>query len=245
MTGHAFVTGARTHVGRVRRENEDSYAALPQIGVWAVADGMGGYAAGKHASLTVTRGLGEIEPTASAQDLLRRFEAKVSEANAALRRFGEEHGITTFGTTLAALLVAESLFACVWCGDSRVYRLRDGVLRQLTRDHTEVQALVDEGQISAEQARHWPGRNVITRAIAVCDDPMLEIETGRLADGDVFLLCSDGLTGCVLDGELKAALASLPPEECCGTLIDLALERGGPDNVTVLVVHCRLDGTGA
>lgn len=238
--GYGFVTGAATHVGRVRQENEDSYVVRPDLGMWAVADGMGGYEAGKLASSTVATVLGTIGKAVTARDLLARFEDRLLRANSDLRQIGREEGIETFGTTVAALLVAETFYACSWCGDSRVYLVRKGAIRQLTRDHTQVQELVDEGRITPEEARYWPGRNVITRAIGIVDDPELDLVDGRVEDGDVFLLCSDGLTGVVGDAEILAVAAADEPQAACDRLIEKTLARGAPDNVTIVVVRCAL-----
>lgn len=238
VAGFAFATGAASDVGRVRSENEDSYLVRPDLGVWAVADGMGGYEAGKFASATVTSLIDTIGQAVSASDLLARFEERILRANEALRRYGREQGIGTFGTTVVALLVAERYFGCLWCGDSRAYLVRGGAIRQVSRDHTEVQELLDSGRISPQEAAAWP-RSVITRAIGVVDLPAIDLEQGPVEDGDIFVLCSDGLTGLVGDDEILDAVRSHPPQGACDRLVAATLERGAPDNVTVVVVACR------
>jgi protein phosphatase len=236
--GFRFSTGAASDVGRVRAENEDSLVVRPDLGVWAVADGMGGYEAGRFASTTVTALIDTVGPAASASDLLARFEERILRANDTLRRFGDENGIGTFGTTVVALLVAERHFGCLWCGDSRAYLVRGGAIRQVSRDHTEVQELLDSGRITPQEAASW-SRSVITRAIGVVDLPMVDLEQGPVEDGDIFVLCSDGLTGLVGDDEILDAVRSHPPQEACDRLVAATLERGAPDNVTVVVVACR------
>ena len=129
-------------------------------------------------------------------------------------------------------------FACLWCGDSRAYLLRDGALRQLTRDHSETQDLVDRGVLDPEEAKLWPRRNVLTRALGASDAAELDIVSDRLAAGDALLLCSDGLTGHLDDAEIAAALAEDDPQAVCDRLIALTLQRGARDNVTVVVLRC-------
>lgn len=234
-----FETGATTNVGRVRKENEDSFITHPDAGLWCVADGMGGYEAGKLASSTIVEGLRTIGQAASPADLLARFQDRVMQANTALRRAGYERGLDTFGTTIVALLVYERFFACSWAGDSRTYRVRNGELSQISRDHTEVQDLVDAGQLTPDEAKRWPGRNIITRAIGVTELPDLDLVQGVVENGDVFVLCSDGLTGHVADSEIRAAVCEHAPQAACDHLVELTLARGASDNVTVIVVACE------
>ncbi|MDR6871063.1 protein phosphatase [Bosea sp. BE125] len=234
-----FETGATTDVGKVRSENEDSYIVHADAGLWCVADGMGGYEAGKLASSSVVEALRTIGQAASAADLLARFQDRVLQANIGLRKAGEERGLATFGTTVVALLIYERFFACCWAGDSRTYRVRQGQLSQISRDHTEVQDLVDQGQLTPEEAKRWPGRNIITRAIGVSDLPDLDLIQGVVEDRDVFVLCSDGLTGHVSDAEILAGVAGRAPQAACDHLVELTLARGASDNVTVIVVACE------
>ncbi|WP_082767352.1 PP2C family protein-serine/threonine phosphatase [Bosea sp. PAMC 26642] len=232
-----FETGAITHVGRVRRENEDSFVLQPEFGVWAVADGMGGHENGALASGTLAAAVESIGPAASAPDLLARLERSVLEANADLLRQSRKRGGVAMGSTLAALLVHEQHFACVWSGDSRIYLVRDGQIIQLSRDHTEVQDLVDKGVLSPDEALRSPRRHVITRAIGVHDIPELDLDNGELEDGDIFILCSDGLTGHVSDAEILAAVDGQAAQAACDALLALTLDRGANDNVTVIVVR--------
>lgn len=244
LAAFSFDTGATTHVGRVRTLNEDRYVVRPDLGVWAVADGMGGHDRGEVASSLIVRLIDSIGPAVSAPDLLARFEDRIIRANAELRRLAESTGADIIGATLAALLTSETYYAVVWSGDSRVYRLRAGSFEQLTRDHTEAQELVDQGVISPEEARTWPRRNVITRAIGVVDEPELAFEHGLIAPGDLFLICSDGLTGHLDDHEIAATLGTAEPtaagvQGACDKLVATTLDRGATDNVTVIVVACR------
>jgi protein phosphatase len=233
-----IVTGAATDVGKVRVENEDSFILHPDVGLWCVADGMGGYEAGKLASSSVVEALRTVGQPASPADLLARVQDRVMQANASLRRYGQEAGLGTFGTTVVALLIYERFFACCWAGDSRTYRVRQGEISQISRDHTQVQDLVDQGQLTPDEAKRWPGRNIITRAIGVEDLPELDLVQGVVEEGDVFVLCSDGLTGHVADEEIRAGVEGRHPQAACDHLVELTLSRGATDNVTVIVVAC-------
>jgi protein phosphatase len=232
-----YDTGVATHRGNVRRENEDSHLVHAANGVFAVADGMGGHEAGALASSIVTESLQSIGCPVSASDLLARLENRVLRANSRLKAIARERGGVILGATLAALLIYDRHYACVWSGDSRIYRVRGGEIAQLSRDHTEVQELIDGGVLAAADARTWPRRNVITRAIGVHDEPELELEHGVLEPGDAFVLCSDGLTNHVEDREILATLNDRPCQDACDALVAMTLERGAADNVTVLAVR--------
>jgi serine/threonine protein phosphatase PrpC len=237
-----FQTGIATHVGRVRTVNEDNHLADPARGIWLVADGMGGHANGRLASETVVRAVESVGAPASAPDLLARFKDRIHRANAELIDLaaGEEED-SVIGATMVALLVFSGHYACVWSGDSRVYLVREGSITQLSKDHTEVQELLDRGAIGPAEAKLWPRRNVVTKAIGVFDEPSLDIVHGEIHPDDVFVLCSDGLTGHVEDEEILEKASRLSPQEACDALIALTLERGAKDNVTVIVVSCRAD----
>jgi protein phosphatase len=232
----AFDVGATSHPGRVRQINEDSYLVAPASGIFAVADGMGGHEAGALASSTVVQCLESIGTAVSAADLLARLEDRILRANMALHEIATKRG-KIVGSTVAILLTFEDHFACVWSGDSRIYRVRDGSISQLSRDHTEVRDLVERGLLTPEEARVWPRRNVITRAIGVREEPELELEHGTLVSGDVFVICSDGLTGHVEDREILASTETAPCQQASDALVALTLERGATDNVTVVVLR--------
>ncbi len=235
---YRFETGAATHHGRVRDHNEDRYLAAPEHGIWLVADGMGGHFGGDVAAQILVDETASVHRAATAPDLHARFHDRVARANQAIRDHSDRHEGATIGTTLAALLIHDRRFLVSWCGDSRVYLLREGRLHQVSRDHTEVQELLDTGAITEEQAENWPRRNVITRAIGVHDEAMIEDRYGDLQDRDVFLLCSDGLTGHVEDDEIATHLRGQAAQRACDALLDLTLERGASDNVTLIVVRC-------
>lgn len=231
-----FDTGAATHVGKVRQRNEDSYLTCPDLGIWAVADGMGGHEDGDIASRTVIEALQSIKAPTSANHLLSLCENCIFEANAQLREVSRRRGLI-IGTTVTILLASEGYFACLWSGDSRLYVVRKGEITQISRDHTEVQDLLANGLITAEQAETWIGRNAITRAIGVADTPELEMASGPLNAGDTFVICSDGLIQHVKDDEILRCVSTNEAQHICDRLIVLTLERGAVDNVTVIAVR--------
>jgi protein phosphatase len=237
----AFETASASHVGKVREVNEDSLIARPEIGLWAVADGMGGHGGGDVASAAVVAALGTMEGSDSAARLLAEFVDRMIRVNADLRALARARATQVIGTTIAAILIHGAHYACVWCGDSRAYRLRDSALTQISRDHSEVQDLVDRGILEPGEAKRWPRRNVITRALGVADQAALEIGDGPIMAGDRFLLCSDGLTNHVDDGEIAALLGAGDPQKACARLISLTLQRGASDNVSVIVIACEYE----
>lgn len=235
----ATAHGVATHTGRVRDLNEDSYVADPALGLWIVADGMGGHEAGEVASRIaadfiheqVGRGLPLPEAAARAHEVV----------TLAAR---EGLGQPGMGSTLVALQLRGDRYQIVWVGDSRAYLWRNGALRQLTRDHSFVQKMVDEGQISSAEAVTHPYRNVITQALGVADLDQVEVGevSGSLRRGDVLLLCSDGLTAEVPETEIGAMLHSdVDLQEQAGRMLEAALEHGGADNITVLLVAAPAD----
>lgn len=233
-----FRVAEHSHTGRVRTVNEDARLIRDECGLWAVADGMGGHENGQWASETVIAALeatdtgGEIELGGDA------ICAGLHQANAAINDAADRAG-KTMGSTAVVLLVRDQRFACFWVGDSRAYLLRGGQLVQLTEDHTQVQDLVSRGLLSPEEAAGHPLSNVISRAVGVT--PRLEIDaiSDEVRPRDVFLLCSDGLTGLVEPQEIESRLNGLQPASAAQELLDLALERGGPDNITLVLVACE------
>lgn len=224
-----------SHKGCVRELNEDNYLVEPQTGLWVVADGMGGHDAGEVASASIVDHLATIGIASSAPDLRARFEDRLSRANAEIRGISESRGIT-IGSTVAALLAMDGRFACLWAGDSRVYLIRNASISQISKDHTEVQELVDRGMISESEARTWPRRNVITHAVGVRDEIVIDFQQGEIMPGDIFVLNTDGLTAHVTDAEIEAATVSATPQAACEKLLETVLARGGTDNVTIVLV---------
>jgi serine/threonine protein phosphatase PrpC len=222
-----------SHVGCVRRLNEDRYFADPQTGVWVVADGMGGHDAGDLASEAIVQSLQGMPAIGSPGVLADIFEERISNANEQIRQLSAARGNNVIGSTLVGLLFFGEAFRCVWSGDSRAYLLRGDTLTQLSRDHTEVQELLDRGLLSQAEADNYPRKNVITHAIGVSDLIHLDFVDGVVQTGDTFLLCSDGLTTHVSSQEIGEVMAGRRAREICEQLVELALDRGGTDNVTV------------
>ena len=237
-TAFLFETGAGSDTGCVRDHNEDTFLVQSESGIWLVADGMGGHEAGEFASAAIRDAAASVGRAVSAPDLQARFMDRLARAHTTIQAQSQRLGGATVGATLVALLAYDRHFVCIWSGDSRIYLLRQGHLRQVTMDHTEVNELLKNGAITAEQALTWPRRNVITRAIGVHARPMTDEIPGALMHGDTFLLCSDGLTEHVEDAEMFGALSEMAPQEACNHLIALTLSRGARDNVTVVVVQC-------
>jgi serine/threonine-protein phosphatase Stp1 len=241
-SGFSHAVGARTHVGLVRRVNEDSILCHPSGGLWAVADGMGGHANGQWAAMAVTGQLAAVhlsaDPRAPIDSDCERLADALADANARIVEASAAAG-ATMGATIVALRIVGDRFACLWAGDSRVYRLRGGSLRQITRDHSQVGELVEAGILTPEQAEKHPLANVITRAVGVAEDLALDVVEDRVLAGDAFLLCSDGLTRCVPDSRIGAIAATGTADAACEALLAACLESGAPDNVSFILVRCE------
>ncbi len=225
---------ARSDVGLLRDGNEDSGYAGPRL--LAVADGMGGQAAGEVASSVVIANLAPLDDEIPGADLLDLLAVAVERANEQLRQLVEQHPqLEGMGTTLTALLWSGARIGMVHVGDSRAYLLRDGQLTQITHDHTWVQQLVDEGRITEEEADHHPQRSLLMRAIDGRGNVDLDLSIREARPGDRYLLCSDGLSGVVSRETIEATLPKGDPEEAVDALVQLALRGGGPDNITCIV----------
>ncbi len=235
--GLRFLSVSRTHAGTRRALNEDRLLEHGEAGLWAIADGMGGHAGGDIAADRVIAALETVDHGASGYAYLDDLVAAVGAANAAIVDERTLRGGPLSGATLVALLAHEGHYACLWAGDSRAYRLSDGVLSPITRDHSIVQQLIDTGALSEGARRQHPSAHVITRAVGV--DARLELDRrfAPIGEGDLFLLCSDGLTGCLEDGELAAILTDRDLEAAADCLLATALERGARDNVSLILVR--------
>jgi serine/threonine-protein phosphatase Stp1 len=225
---------ALTDTGLVRPQNEDSHLSLPWARVWAVADGMGGHENGRFASQTIVEALAgaaypeAIEPACEAVgDAIHAANRRIFEAASQAGKM--------MGSTVVAMVVRGDEFCVLWAGDSRAYLLRGDQLIRLTQDHSQVQAMVESGLLTEAQAADHPMRHVLARAVGV--QPGLEIDAIRdhLQNGDLFLLCSDGLHGVLSDSEI-AGLLRAHGGGAAQPLVAACLERGAPDNVTVVLV---------
>jgi serine/threonine-protein phosphatase Stp1 len=233
-----FRSWAATHPGAKRTHNEDAYVDRPDLGIWAVADGAGGHAAGEVASGMITEALQGIPPELPASELLAQVRSTIERTHSALREEAARRGPDVMvASTVVVMLARDEYFACLWAGDSRAYLLRDGTLRQITRDHSLVQDLLEAGAIEPEQVESHPRANVITRAVgAELDEFALDKVSDRLVPGDRFLLCSDGLCKTLPAGQLTTLLGSLD-DTTPQALIDAALAMDASDNVTAVAVE--------
>lgn len=230
-----FTSRAVTHPGRVRDHNEDSLIERPEIGLWAVADGMGGHAAGEVASAMVCNALAQALPPLNGRDFIAEIKALVLGAHEDIRALAHGRGKGTMGSTVVILLTFRDHYACLWAGDSRLYLMRDGQLRPISRDHSLVQGMVDRCEIAAEAAEGHPLASVVTRAVGAAPSLDLEVCHGPLAAGDLLLLCSDGLSKMVPD-RLIEALLRRHGDAAGQPLLDEALAAGGRDNISVVVI---------
>ena len=230
-----ITVAAMTHVGRVRSTNEDAVAAAGAQPLCVVADGMGGHMRGAWAARTVCEAVSRVRLTGAFEADCVTVAAALSDANDVIYAEGERGG-ATIGTTVAALLLADGRYACLWAGDSRIYLWRDRALLPLTTDNSHVEELVVAGLVDRKAARDHPLGHLVTRAIGVVPGAAVDLVTDILGADDVFLLCSDGLTKVLEDAAIAAVLASHPPEAACRELIRLTLEGGAPDNVSIVIV---------
>lgn len=224
-----------SHIGNRREENQDAYLVDLAGGLVAVADGVGGLSDGQRAARAVIEALGGLGATSELSVLRQAFTQRIEQANAALRALIASGG-QPLGTTIAALMMRHGRYLCGWAGDSRVYLIRAGRIEPLTQDHNEANALLAQGVLNAEEALAWPRRHVITRALGAQDDIELEFTEGEIRARDLFLLCSDGLTTHLSDPEILAAMQGRSLDEAAEALIGQTLQRGGSDNVTVILV---------
>ncbi len=236
-------SAAMSHCGVRHRENEDSCLDRPEVGLWAVADGMGGHAEGHIASRTLCRALGRIPASGSLPELAMAVEAAIAEANDALLVRGTSaHPPTLIGTTVAVLAIHSGYGVCTWCGDSRVHLVRDGEAFLLTRDHSLVQEMLDRGEIDRDGARDHRAGHIVSRAVGVGNVAEIERIAIEVWPGDRFLLCTDGISRHVLVPEM-ADLVVDNPEAAVRGVVDLAQARGATDDMTAIAVS--LDAVGA
>lgn len=226
----------RTDVGKVRANNQDAPIVSEKLRLYGVADGMGGHKGG------------EVASTSARDDLLRELEGKtpsVATLSGAIEEVNrqiyhqQEHddALTGMGTTLSVLWMSDNFVYIGHVGDSRVYLLRDGEFKQMTLDHSLVEQLVREGVLTEEEAQNHPMRNIITRAIGTDESVEVDVVVEERRKGDMWLACSDGLHGLVDDRQMRDALRQYAPEKAADVLLKAALDAGGRDNVTLVIVH--------
>lgn len=227
---------AKTHVGLKRKVNEDAVLALPEHDIWLVADGMGGHAAGDYASRLIADAAATIPQGLDPASRMRALRDAIQTAHKAIRAEAASRGGGTIGSTVAALIMANQHFVGLWAGDSRIYRLRDGRIEMLTEDHSAVAEYVLAGKMTWDEADQHPQSNAITRAVGVGEDLEIDKVRGDTEPGDRFLVCSDGLTKYATFAILEDVLGGTPLETVGDRLIQIALEGGGADNITAVVV---------
>lgn len=231
-----ILSAFRTDVGKVRANNQDAPIVSEKLRLYGVADGMGGHKGG------------EVASTSARDDLLRELEGKtpsVAALSGAIEEVNrqiyhqQEHddALTGMGTTLSVLWMSDNFVYIGHVGDSRVYLLRDGEFRQMTLDHSLVEQLVREGVLTEEEAQNHPMRNIITRAIGTDESVEVDVVVEERRKGDLWLACSDGLHGLVDDRKMRDALRQYAPEKAADVLLKAALDAGGRDNVTLVIVH--------
>jgi len=229
-----------THAGRVRPSNEDFVSVCPDLGFFAVADGMGGHQAGEVASRQALQTLERFLRTylSGCADAGVVLAEGVQEANRVVYQMSLNYpGCRGMGTTLSAVLIRDRRLYLAHVGDSRIYLLQKGRIAQLTEDHSAVQDLVRNGGLTEDQARQHPYRHVLTRALGV--EPLVEVDTARLAlqPQDLILLCTDGLSGLLDEEELSRIVYAFDrPDQAVSALVEQALARGGTDNISVVLV---------
>ncbi len=232
-----FITEEATDIGLIRKLNEDSLLSRPGLGVWVVADGMGGHSGGDFASQTIVEQVGKIDKSLPGAELMQAVRDALLTAHDRILIEAENRDGQTMGSTAVALILAKEHFVCLWAGDSRLYLCRDGEVRQLSLDHSLVEEWVQDGKLSRAEAEKHPHGNVITRAVGVGETLEVDKIRGEYEPGDRFLLCSDGLSGYMEESEIFAVLANEPMSGLAQKLINGALAGGGRDNVSVIVVE--------
>lgn len=233
---HPYRYTAQTHVGLKRKVNEDAVLALPDHDIWVVSDGMGGHEAGDYASGLIIDSIAMISPAVDATGRMHALRDAIHQAHKVIVAEAEARGRGIIGATVVALMLAEGHFVGIWAGDSRIYRLRNGMIDMLTTDHSTVAEFVLAGEMTWDEAEQHPQSNAITRAVGVGDELELDKIRGETLPGDRFLLCSDGLSKYATFGMLEKILRDSPIETVSDRLTQVALAGGGADNITVIVV---------
>ena len=240
----ALEYGAKTDLGKVRKNNEDNFTVDPKIGLFVVADGMGGHNSGEVASKIATdiikNSLNQALNNKSAKpDYVKHLLSSMQLANQAIfeasQTYNENQGM---GTTVVIVLSHDKTYTLGWVGDSRIYLVRHNAIQQLTTDHSLVQEQINKGLIKPEEAEFSQYKNIITRALGIAEKVNADIVETPAFDDDYLILCSDGLTRAVSDENILETVRNLKdPQAICDKLTDMANENGGKDNCTVVIVH--------
>lgn len=229
---------SRTDCGRARTVNQDAVFRSDSAGLWGVSDGMGGHSSGEIASAHVVDCLMKTANQSKGSDLKERVRHALHQANCHLLEKSAADGLKFgMGATAAVLGMNGSRYFCLWVGDSRIYRLHSNRLTQLTRDHRYVQGLVDSGVLDVEAARGHHQRNILTRAVGLESDLVVDEREGTVAADDVFLIATDGITDLCSDDEIEAMLRLSDLTVAADRFVTLCNERGSPDNLSVVLVR--------
>lgn len=237
-----FHSSGMTHTGHVRTRNEDSFACVPEQNLWVVADGMGGHDSGDFASQTIAEQASKFIQQPNLESSILLLEENLLHSNDLIREKAQKLGNqSTIGSTVTCLYLWKNLAFILWAGDSRVYRYRDQELERLTEDHSFVEELVRMGKIDSAQAESHPAANVVLNAVGIDAKLVVDMEYYPIKEGDLFILCSDGLYKDLSDAKINEILIQNPLklEELNQKLIDAALDAGGTDNCTVVLVKAE------
>lgn len=226
-----------THAGKVRKYNEDSMLNKPEIGLWAVADGMGGHESGGTASQMIVKSLGGINAAITLDKYIDDIEDRLLTINQRLlEKAQKSKEKITIGSTVVGMIAYDRFCTFFWAGDSRLYRLRNRSLRQLSIDHSQVEIYIKQGMLNRKESIKHPQNNVITRAIGACKNLYVDFDIQEMQRKDRYMLCSDGLTKHIQNIEFEEILGKNSTENTCKQLIALTLERGAGDNVTAIII---------
>lgn len=238
MSDISWSSYGRTHIGKVRRINQDAFANMPEKNLWAVADGMGGHKDGDFASTAIVNALRALEPAQKIGVTVKRIYRQLHRVNQSLLDHAAgDGGNEVIGSTVVILVAKRQHCVTMWSGDSRLYLFRRGILKQLTRDHNNASKLLADG-FSPQEVEQNPYAQTLTHAIGGESEVFLEAQALEACHDDIFLLCSDGLNKEITDAEIATVLGQVPYQQAVDQLLDLALLRGGRDNITALLVKC-------
>ncbi len=240
----AFSYSGMTHTGKVRTRNEDSFTCLPEQNLWVVADGMGGHESGDFASQTITEQAAKFSSQPTLESSILLLEENLLHSNTLIREKASKLGSqATIGSTVTCLYIWNNLAFTLWAGDSRIYLYRDHCLSRLTEDHSFVEELVRMGKLKAEEAEAHPAANVVLNAIGIDANLIIDMEYYEIKEKDLFILCSDGLYKDLSDDKIASLLNSSDKtlDQLNQILIDAALEVGGTDNCTVVLVKADIE----
>jgi protein phosphatase len=232
-----WTSSSRSHVGLIREINEDACLDRPERGLWVVADGMGGHSLGDYASRMVVGSLDGLPASQGLSNTLAAAHERIQAVNRQLRAEAALRHTHIIGSTVVLLVAGDRRCGYLWAGDSRIYLYRNSRLTQLTRDHSQIEELKTRGAITAEGAINHPAQNMITRAVGAMPVLELDQEMTDVQNGDMFVLCSDGLSNGVREPEMCEALNAGDCERAAEALLEMALKAGGRDNISVVVVR--------